>query len=361
MAPSEPHRVLLLRPDHVGDVLLSAPAVALVRASLPRALLTYLVGPWSADAAAHGPPVDELRTLAYPGFTRRPNLNVLAPYALLAGEAARLRAQHYSLAIVLRPDHWWGALLVLAAGIPLRVGSLTPETAPLLTHGLTPTEGQHAADQAIGLARFALAAVGVVPVPSTSTCQFHVSDAARTEAVTLLQRWGLGSQRIVAIHPAAGAPLKSWPVERWARLSDALVDHGIAVFLAGAPGDGPLLSAIQARTAHVTAKAFGQSLDVSAAIYQRCSALVTVDSGAGHLAAAVGTPTVRLYGPAPPSVFGPQPTETRQHILITNHLKCAPCGYLESPPCAARATPACMLALGIDDVLNAIRSELDQG
>ena len=73
--------MLLLRPDHVGDVLLTAPAVALLRASLPAAHLTYVVGPWSMDAARHGPAVDSLRTLAYPGFARRRNANLLAPYA----------------------------------------------------------------------------------------------------------------------------------------------------------------------------------------------------------------------------------------------------------------------------------------
>src|SRR5438876_9003768 len=76
-------RVLLLRPDHVGDVLLSAPAIALVRKSVPAAQLTYVVGPWSVEAARHGPVVDSLRTLAYPGFARRPNRNLLSPYALL--------------------------------------------------------------------------------------------------------------------------------------------------------------------------------------------------------------------------------------------------------------------------------------
>src|SRR6266567_723180 len=128
-----PRRVLLLRPDHIGDVLLTAPAIALLRAALPDARLTYLVGPWSAAAARRGPCVDEVRTLVFPGFTRHRTANFLSPYALLLREAQRLRHEHFDLAIVLRPDHWWGALLVLAAGIPIRVGGRTPETIPLLT------------------------------------------------------------------------------------------------------------------------------------------------------------------------------------------------------------------------------------
>ena len=99
----------------------------------------------------------------------------------------------------------------------------------------------------------------------------------------------------------------------------------------------------------------GQSLEVSAAIYARCALVISVDSGAGHLAAAVGTRTVRLYGPAPAAVFGPWPPRAGQRVLATTALACVPCGELESPPCGARSSPACLLALQVDDVLNAVR------
>ena len=89
--------------------------------------------------------------------------------------------------------------------------------------------------------------------------------------------------------------------------------------------------------------------------------VVSVDSGAGHLAAAVGTPTVRLYGPAAASVFGPwPPPSSHQRVVATDRLACAPCGHLDAPPCGARATPACMLAIGVDDILKAIEMELGQ-
>jgi ADP-heptose:LPS heptosyltransferase len=352
--------VLLLRPDHIGDVLLGASAVALMRASLPSAHLTYLVGPWSADAARHGPRVDEVRTLAYPGFTRRRKAHLLEPYALLAREAARLRREHYDLAVVFREDHWWGALLSLAAGIPLRVGGSTPETEPLLTHTSGLPKDLPAAERALAVARQALAAAEVAPVAIGEVTQFSLSESARAAASQVWQQHGFGSERVVAIHPAAGVPLKSWPVERWARLADALRAGGVDVVLVGAPDDGPLLSDIAARMRQCPQRLCGQPLAVSAAIYARCDLLVTVDSGAGHLAAAVGTPTVRLYGPAPASVFGPWPPNTKQRVLATSRLACAPCGYLQSPPCGATITPACMLALDVDEVLNTIKRQLNR-
>ena len=354
----QPRRVLLLRPDHIGDVLLTAPAVALLRASLPAAHLTYLVGPWSEAAARNGPHVDSLRTLRFPGFTRKPKLNPVAPYLLLARQAARLRREAYELAVIFRPDHWWGALLALAAGIPLRVGSDTPETTPLLTHVHPAQQPEHAAEQALRVARLALEAATIAPIEPARSTIFRVGHDAAAAADDLWRRQSLAQQRVVAIHPSAGAPLKSWPVDRWAALAEALLGTGTQVVLVGAPEDGPLLSTILEHMNQRVPIIHGQSLDVSAAIYQRSRLVVTVDSGAAHLAAAVGTPTVRLYGPAPPASFGPWPPRHDQRVLMTSKLACAPCGDLEAPPCGALALPACMLALGVDDVLNSIRAEL---
>ena len=108
------------------------------------------------------------------------------------------------------------------------------------------------------------------------------------------------------------------------------------------------------------AVACGQPLDVSAALYERCELLVGPDSGAAHLAAAVGTPTLRLYGPEPVELFGPWPPRSDQRVLVDRALACVPCGHLASPPCGATTLPACMLALGVADVLKAVKAQLAQ-
>jgi heptosyltransferase-3 len=354
-------RVLLLRPDHIGDVLVTAAAVALLRASLPSAYMTYAVGPWSREAAEHGPDVDDLLVVPFPGFTRHTS-SLVAPYALLAREAARLRRERYDVAVILRPDHWWGALLALAAGIPLRVGGEIPETAPLLTHARPNKPGEHWAEQALGLACLTLEVCGASPIEPTQVRPFTVSELANEEAATFWKSHALDSRQVVAIQPSAGAPLKSWPVDHWARVADRCIELNLAVLLIGGPDDAQLLGAITRRMAHTpSATLYGQSLDVSAALYERCRLLIGLDGGAGHLAAAVGTPTVRLYGPVPAEVFGPWPHNADQHVLVTDTLDCVPCGRLHAPPCGAVSLPACLLALGVDDVMKAVRDQLAQG
>jgi ADP-heptose:LPS heptosyltransferase len=161
----------------------------------------------------------------------------------------------------------------------------------------------------------------------------------------------------VALHPNAGAPLKQWPAARWQQLAHRLRQAGVAVLFTGAPSDAAQLRALAAGEP----VAAGQSLEVSAAMFERCALVIAPDSGAAHLAGAVGTPTLRLYGPAPPTVFAPWPSDdATQQVLITPDLACTPCGSLANPPCGARTEPACMLALSVEDVANAALRRLNQ-
>jgi heptosyltransferase-2/heptosyltransferase-3 len=350
--------VLLVRPDHIGDVLLTSPAVALLRASLPDVHLTYLVGPWSAEAARRGPDVDAVETLEFPAFTRRPKPNVVQPYAMVARETLRLRVRQYDIAVIFRPDHWWGALLAMLAQVPARIGAWTPENAALLSHTIRPRADEHAADQSLRIARLALKATGVEPAEIEPRVVFRISERARSEAAEWWRAHGLEGKRVVALQPSAGATLKSWPEHRWAELADRL---DTPVLLMGAPTDHALLRRIDSVTGRDTMMVAGQRLELSAALLERCALLVAPDSGAAHLAAAVGTPTVRLYGPAPASKYGPWPIRSDQRVLVTDALACVPCGHLVDPPCGARGEPACMLALGVNDVLAGIQPVLARG
>jgi ADP-heptose:LPS heptosyltransferase len=287
----------------------------------------------------------------------------LAPYALLAREAAQLRRERFDLAIIFRPDHWWGALLALAAGIPTRVGRDTAETAPLLTHATPAVPGKHAVEQSLDLARLALRAAGVQPADMAIVPSFTIGNEAQRTAEEFWASTGLAGRRVVVMQPSAGAVLKSWPIDAWVQLADAVVNRETTVLLAGAPADRALLEEIATRMASKPVPiACGQPLAVSAALYRRGQLLVGPDSGAAHLAAAVGTPTVRLYGPAAVDVFGPWPAHDQdQRVLVAQDLACVPCGHLESPPCGATTLPACMLALTVDEVMKAVKAQLDQG
>jgi hypothetical protein len=148
--PERP-RVLLIRPDHLGDTLLTTPAVELLRKALPDARLTMLVGPWSEEMARRDPLLDEVLVLPFPGFTRAPKGSYLAPYRLLRQAASELRRGSYDAALVLRFDHWWGAWLAALAGIPTRVGYGVRECVPFLTDAQPPPDRLHWTAQSLAL------------------------------------------------------------------------------------------------------------------------------------------------------------------------------------------------------------------
>jgi heptosyltransferase-2/heptosyltransferase-3 len=349
-------KVLVIQPDHIGDVLLASAGLAALARALPETDLHYLVGPWSAEVAEHGPLRGRVRTLAFPGLTRQPKRDTLEPYIVLWREARRLRRERFDAAIVLRPDHWWGGLLAAAAGIPLRIGFADPAMRGLLTHQAAVEPTTHAAARAVDLARLAAPALGGHFAPADcSGPVFEVSEQEQEAAQQLFARHGLGSRPVALLHPSAGAPLKSWPVARWATLADALADR-FDVVLSGGPGDAALLDAIAKHLVRpAKARIVSQPLGALAALLVRCAVAVGPDNGPLHLAAAVGTPTVRLYGPASAAIFGPWPAEPSQVALQTGLLACAPCGDLVNPPCGARSEPACLLILNVNQVEQAVR------
>ena len=129
-------RFLVIRPDHLGDVLFATPALSLLRQARPHAHITAMVGPWAARILHGNPDVDEVLTCPFPGFTRQLKRSAWEPYGLLNDYAKNLSTRKFDGALILRRDHWWGALLAHRAHIPLRYGTAHPTVAPFLTAAL---------------------------------------------------------------------------------------------------------------------------------------------------------------------------------------------------------------------------------
>lgn len=356
-AAGPPRRLLLIRPDHLGDVLLTSPAVRLLREALPAAHLALMVGPWSVEVARRTVEADELLSCPFPGFTRRAKRDPSGPYRLLLREAWRLRGR-YDLAVVFRPDHWWGALLARVAGSPIRLGYATPTTRALLSEALVLPARTHAVELNLGLARRAVAiAAGAKSSPPTQRigAPFRIDADERAWAEAIANELG---QPLVLLHPGSGSPLKSWPAGRWAAVADALVERGARVVLTGGADDvdGPrAVAGVMRQPALVLA---GQtSLGQLGALAERCRLAIGTDSGPLHLAAAVGTPTLRLYGPTDEAVFGPWGEEQR-HAVLSYPLACRPCGNLVRPPCGALSQPPCLLGIPTERVVAAALAAL---
>lgn len=346
-APAAPQRILVIRPDHLGDLLFATPALHLLRASFPDAHLAALVGPWGEAVLAGNRDIDEILPCPFPGFTRQPKRNPLAPYALLRDEARRLAAMQFDLALALRFDHWWGGWLAAAAGIPQRLGYAVPEVAPFLTRAIPYVPGRHEVVQNLALALAAgegeglsvngerSAISGGEGFDSDWRLRFAVAAEEEEGAAALLPA---ADRPLVAIHPGSGAAVKRWQPAAWAELAGRLAgEHGAQVVFTGSAGEAGLIDPVLALLAagpplpsQPLSLAGQTSLGALAAVYRRCSLVIGPDSGPLHLAVAAGAPTIHLYGPVDRRTFGPW-GDAQRHVVVTSDWGCIPCNRLDWP------------------------------
>lgn len=358
---SVPRRLLLIRPDHLGDVLWLTPALHSLRQGYPDAEITVAIGPWSKPILAHNRDYDALLIIDFPGFTRRPKGNPLAPYQLLRATAQELRAYRFDAALILRDDHWWGGLLAAMAEIPRRLGFAHPDVAPFLTDPLPLPSGEHTA---LGNLRLVDALLRIADHPTKIDLHrapidhplvLVTPEAAERHAAMLLA--SLDSARpIVAIHASAGVQVKLWDEERLALVADRLAEeYGAQIVLTGSQGDEGLTGAVAAAMTTTPLDLTGRTnIPELIALYNHCALVIGPDSGALHMAVAADVPTIHLYGPADPVRFGPWGDPQRQRVISAG-MHCARCGDLS--PTRPRGA-ACMLAIGPDKVLAAARELL---
>ncbi len=340
--------ILLIRPDHLGDVLLTTPAIRALAAARPDARLVALVGPWSAGVISAYPEIALTLTLPFPGFARHPARTSARPYLLAWQWADRLRRLQAECAIIFRPDHWWGAMLAFLAGIPRRIGFALPDVAPFLTDAL-PFRANHAVERSLAL----VTPLGVRP-EVLPTLTFPVDDEDRETVQRRLADAGLppGAPRVI-IHPGTGTVIKQWLPGHWAYVADGLVRRwGAPILFTGGDHEIPLIRSITDRmTAPAIVLAGETSVGQLAALYEGARIVAGPDSGPLHLAVAVGAPTVHLYGPADPAEFGPWGDPAR-HIVLTTTIGCRPCRILDWPG-ADPAEHPCVHDIAPDAVLEA--------
>ncbi len=340
-------RILLLRPDHLGDVLLTTPAIRALRAAFPNREIHALVGPWSANVLANFSDLDLILTLPFPGFNRSAKLSLSSPYELVLNSARALRKIGYGTAVIFRPDHWWGALLAHLAGIPQRIGYNLPDVAPFLTDALE-HEHQHVLLQN---ARLIEPLIGGLHHRDLAL-QFPVDDVNRAWVEGYLSEWGIvPGTPLIAIHPGSGTWVKQWDDEKWAFVADTLAHQLDAqIILTGSDQELPLCQRIAVRMKHRPCIMAGDTgIGSLAALFERCEVVLGPDSGPLHLAVAAGAPTVTLFGPADPVEFGSWGAPERQQVLYAD-IGCRPCRVIDwgsddpkCHPCVREITTARVL------------------
>jgi heptosyltransferase I len=186
--------------------------------------------------------------------------------------------------------------------------------------------------------------------------QLPVTAQQESEAIELLRACDVREgDRLVAVNPMARWPTKLWEPQSFAALADRLEGEGIRVIFTGGPSDGAALDEIVRSMARPPRRLDGKTgLMTLAAVYRRAQVVVTTDSGPMHLAAAVGTPVVALFGPTAPWRTGPY---GKTHVVIRVDLDCSPC-FKKQCLTTRYEEHACMKRLTVDQVAQAVLEKM---
>jgi len=341
-------RILIAQTSFLGDVVLTTALARLIADANPRDELWWLVRPDAAPLLAVTAGADRVLTLDKRGRDRG--------FKALRAAAERLRRLDFEIAIGVQRSLRTALLLALAR-VPLRVGFARSPGA-LLYHRTVRRAGAHARDRLLALAT----ALGI-PLPDPAPLpSLAVDPAARAAAERLLVAAGVArGSRFIVVAPGSAWPTKEWPVESFAVLAAELaMRSGERVVVVGTAGDRERARAILASVAACGAApeaAAAAAIDLTGrtstaelvAVIAQASLVVANDSAPAHLAAALGRPTVALFGPTVPAQgFAPLGPRVR---IAERRLACRPCSRhggqacpIDTHACLAGLRPAAVLA-----------------
>lgn len=336
-------RILLIKPSSLGDIVHALPTLAALRQHFPQARITWLVKRQWAELLERAEGLDRVWAVG-PGI------------AGWLSEVPRLRAERFDLVVDLQ-GLLRSALMARLAGCPVRVGFANGrEGSPLFyTQRVTvPTPEMHAVDRYL-LAAEALGAIR----PAVPQFCLAISPDDREQVSGVLSRAGVrAGSSWIAMHVSARWPTKRWPVESFALVADRLHKEGTgSVVLIGGSDDRTDAQTVKAlaREASIIDLTGLTPLGLLPALLQSASVLLTNDSGPMHVAAAVGTPVVALFGPTSAARTGPY---GKNHRVLTHQLSCSPCF---SRHCRNPIERECLTGIEPAHAVDAIRSQLAVG
>jgi ADP-heptose:LPS heptosyltransferase len=297
----EPASILLVRQhNQMGDMVCATPALRAVRETWPAARITLVTSPVNGAVVGHNPHVDRVLT-----FDKRAWKNPVR----MAGFLGELRSVRADLAFVLASVSFsvTSAGLALASGARWVVG---PDTRPFgrdLSRHLFSLEmpGMPVVDRhAVAHSLAPLQAVGITTDDLSTVVRPASAERALADAV--LDDLGL-APGFWALHPGAGKAQNVWPADRFAAVARAVLVAGHRLLVLHGPADGPALDALRRELGPDSGVCVAPDLPVGAlaAVLARADRFLANDTGVMHVAGAVGTPTLALFGPTDPALWKP--------------------------------------------------------
>ncbi|HNX81557.1 MAG TPA: glycosyltransferase family 9 protein [Candidatus Omnitrophota bacterium] len=355
-------RYLIINPFGIGDVLFTTPLLTAIKDANPDNFIGYWCNERVKELFINHPKIDTIVALSRGDLKKyfaKSRIDGFKRFWALIKELRRLR---FDVVFDFSLDHRYGFICKLLR-IPKRIGLDYKNRGRFLTHSLPLTgyADKHVVDFYLDLLQFD----DITPTDNRLT--LFVPESNRLNNTILLEAYGIHkTDTVVCIAPGAGASwgknaaLKHWPAVKFAHLADRLItEMGVKVIVLGDASEKTvtetMLLAMKQRPINFTGKT---TLEELLAMIANCSVLVTNDGGPLHIAAAVGTRTVSIFGPVDEIVYGPYPASDK-HIRITYPISCRPC-YKNFRMSTCDRDRECLNMIDENVVFNAVKQLLSE-
>jgi lipopolysaccharide heptosyltransferase II len=337
-------KILVIRLDRLGDLVLTLPLIAAVKRQWPSAELTLLCREATAPLAQAQPEIDRVITL--PDSATHVGRRLLG-WPLPDALVRRLQEERYDMVI----DPFSGeeletAWLAWKCGARVRLGFSSAGRGFLFTHRVAPDRRHSMLKQQQCL----LAAIDIEMAMEQP--RLILTEAERQTAAQRLRQSGLDPTRpIIGIHPGGFYPTQRWPLGRFLELARQLeeADRQIAFF--GTRAEERLIAQIGTEAGERVGVFFGLELREFIALMSWCRLIVCNNSGPLHLATALGLPTVSTMGPTDPVRWWPF---GEGHIVVRKPLWCSPCREGQCP----LGTHDCLMTISVEEMLTAVNEQM---
>ncbi len=333
----KPKRILLSRMKFIGDVVLTTPIIKSIRNFYPDAYIAFLTEKNSASLLEHNPYLNEIIPFDFSKDSAFHSLTMMW----------KLFSKRFDIAIDFFSNPR-SALLIFASGATVRVGLNVRGRGKLFTLRVqrddekqTAIEFYHKVIQSIGI------------YSTESETEIFLSESEKQNAAELLRSYGIYTERkTVALHPGGTWSAKLWQKEKFAALAQRLRIEGFNVILTGSGNDKEIVDYVVNISGAIPFVNY--PLRKLAAILSQCSAAVSNDCGVMHIAVAVKTSTIGIFGPGQNHIWFPY---SYPHIALRKHVECNPC-HLNVCNKTGGEFMQCMNLLSVNEVYSNLRERL---
>ena len=341
-------RVVVRGTNWVGDSLMTIPALRALRRVLPDAHITLVIRPGTKGIFSEADFIDEILV-----YDRKNAFSIVA-------QVREWKRRKFDLAVLFQ-NAFEAALIPFLAGVPLRLGYATESRQALLTHPLPLPEWRHDRHE-VFYYLYLVTALEQMLFGRSIICEaepdasIQISEARKAQAAELLRAYGVSEEdAVVAICPGSiNSRAKRWPAESYALLADRLIESKRRVLFIGSKDETDVSEDVTRRMLQKPIVLTGKTtLDQITAVLDRADLIVTNDTGPAHIGAALGRPTIVIFGPTNPLTTRPFAPEA---VILRHPPDCAPCMLRDCP-----IDHRCMTAITVDEVFEQSHALLKRG